>query len=169
MEVTQEQQAEWDSVLAEKAADAPAEGLQQTLATTQEPTRTAAVTEPVIAPKTTDERLEEALARVDKLEGRTRNTEGHIGGLTRNQNTMRDSMQQAAIAATAAVRDAPSRSQVTEAIADPEEWSTLKKEFPEWATATEKKIAASLAQSQGNAPDPRAIEQMAPPRCDMLA
>lgn len=160
MEATQEQQAEWDSVLAEKKSDAPAEGLQQKDSTERESTQTAAVTEPVVVPKTTDERLEEALARVDKLEGRTRNTEGHIGGLTRNQNTMRDSMQQAAIAATSAAKDAPTRSQVTEAISNPAEWDALKKDFPEWATATEKFMDSRLSQQRSSGPDPQAIDKM---------
>lgn len=160
MEATQEQQAVWDSVLAEKKSDAPAEGLQQKASTKPEPVQTVAVAEPVIATKTTDERLEEALARFEKLEGRTRNVEGHIGGLTRNQGQMRDSMQQAAIAATSAAKDAPTRSQVSEAIANPAEWDALKKDFPEWATATEKFMDARLSQQRGSAPDPQAIEQM---------
>ena len=160
MDATQEQQAVWDSVLAEKKTDAPAEGPQQDALTVLEPTQTAAVAEPAVATKTTDERLEEALARFEKLEGRQRNVEGHIGGLTRNQNTMRDSMQQAAIAATSAAKDAPTRSQVSEAIANPAEWDALKKDFPEWATATEKFMDARLLQQRGSAPDPQAIEKM---------
>jgi hypothetical protein len=165
MDLTEQQkQAEWDSVLAETAAKTPAEVPQSKVAveTEQNPAPEAAAVgaeaiEPAAKAKTTDELLTEMLGRFDKLEGRQRNVEGHIGGLTRNQNSMRDTLSAAATAA-AATKDAPTKSQVTEAIANPEEWDSLKKDFPEWATATEKFLDARLAQSRGS--DPQAIEAM---------
>jgi hypothetical protein len=155
MENAQDQQKIWDEVAAEKG-NAPAVRPQI------DPS--PVVAEPVIAateePKapTTEDQLREALARVEKLEGRTRNVEGHIGGLTRNQNEIRSTLQ-AAQAAAAVTKDAPTTGQIKEAIADPEKWSALKTDFPEWADATAEYVDARLAQVKAG-PDIAAIEKI---------
>lgn len=92
--------------------------------------------------------LAEMKARFEKLEARTRNAEGHIGGLNHNQKQMQETLA-AARAATQKVSDAPTQGQVREAIDNPQEWEALKGDFPEWATATEKYMDARMAKAGG--------------------
>lgn len=103
--------------------------------------------------------MKELMDRFEKLEHRTRNAEGHIGGLNHKQKLL-DETVQAAKAATEQVRSAPSQSQVNEAIADPEEWNALKEDFPEWATATEKFMDAKLAAAKPQAFDMSPIDKL---------
>lgn len=106
--------------------------------------------EPVEAPPVEEKKpeaidpMKELMDRFEKLESRTRNAEGHIGGLNHKQKLIEETVQ-AAKAATHQVLSAPSQAQVKEAIADPAEWNALKEDFPEWATATEKFMDAKLA------------------------
>jgi hypothetical protein len=84
------------------------------------------------------------LEKLEKLEGRQRNVEGHIGGLKTAQNKLHEAMESARELAKKA-SEAPTQSQVAEASKNPEEWETLKKDFPEWADATEKLLGSRLA------------------------
>lgn len=92
------------------------------------------------------------MERFDKLEARTRNAEGHIGGLNHQQKLLQESIQAASKAATKQVTDAPTKEQVSEALKNPQEWEDLKLAFPEWATATEKFMEAKLASIKPEAP-----------------
>lgn len=92
--------------------------------------------------------LAEMKARFEKLEQRTRNAEGHIGGLSDSQRKMQETLT-ASRAATQKVSDAPTQGQVREAIDNPQEWEALKNDFPEWATATEKYMDARMAKANG--------------------
>ena len=87
-------------------------------------------------PEVKPDPMQDFLSRFEQLEKRTRNTEGHIGGLNHNLKLMQETMA-AANAAKKAVSDAPTQSQVNEAITNPKEWDELKGDFPEWARATE--------------------------------
>lgn len=105
----------------------------------------AVVPEPeVVKPPEPDDSMKVLLERLDKLENRTRNTEGHIGGLNHQQRLLQETLQAASKAAVK-VDDAPTQAQVTEAMANPQEWESLKGDFPEWATATEKFMEAKLS------------------------
>ena len=146
-----DQQAVWDEIKAERT-DAPAE---KPLPVVEKPEVVEAV-EPPKGP-TTDELLRDALAKIEKIEGRQRNVEGHIGGLTRNQTALKETMAAAQAAATVA-KEAPTTKQVTEALSSPKEWEALKSEFPEWSDATEKFLDAKLARIAAPV-DIKAIEQ----------
>lgn len=76
------------------------------------------------------------LAALEKLSNRMRNVEGHIGGLTSQQQAIRDSLTVSKEAATQ-VSAAPSQAAVQEALKNPELWDALKDDYPEWAAATE--------------------------------
>lgn len=154
MENARDQQAIWDEVAAEKG-NAPAEK-PQLAQTVVEVEPVAAATEEPKTP-TAEDQLRDALARIEKIEGRTRNVEGHIGGLTRNQNEIRSTLQ-AAQAAAVTTKDAPTAAQVKEAIANPEEWDALKSDFPEWALATEKFLDSRLS-SMPKGMDEAALEK----------
>lgn len=102
----------------------------------------AAVPEPVVEPPKVDDSMKTLIERLDKLENRTRNTEGHIGGLNHQQKQLQETL-----AASKAVKvdDAPTQAQVTEAMANPQEWEALKEDFPDWASATEKFLEAKIS------------------------
>lgn len=103
---------------------------------------------PAPAPKpelTTEEKLADALTRMTKMEQRLRNTDGNIGGLKKAQADLNDAIQVAATKAAAGVEKAPSATQIAKAVANPEEWESLKATFPDWSNATEKFIDAKIA------------------------
>lgn len=107
------------------------------------------VEEPTEAVKQEEEKpdpLKEILTRFDKLEGRTRSVEGHIGGLTSRLKSMNEQMDAAKVAASA-VSEAPTAGQMKEASESPKEWESLKEDFPEWAQATEKLLDSRMGKS----------------------
>lgn len=119
----------------------------------------AAVPEQVEPPKV-DEATKALLERFEKLESRTRNVEGHIGGLNHQQKQLQETLL-ASSRAAADVSDAPTQTQVREAIANPEEWEALKGDFPEWASATEKFLDARISQIKpGKAIDPEELKRV---------
>ena len=136
MEEQQSAQDLWDQELAGREDGQPAE--RPTVINPPAATEQAVgETKPDAPAKpTTEELLTQALARVEKLEGRTRNVEGHIGGLTSQQKALHDTFA-AARSAAAEVKDAPTQAQIKQAIANPEQWDRLKDDFPEWSAATE--------------------------------
>jgi hypothetical protein len=102
--------------------------------------------------------LTEIIAKLEAIEKRQRNVEGHIGGLTSQQKKLHEAMEAARRAAPDA--DAPSKAQVTQAVANPDKWEKLKGEFPEWAEATEDLLGARLAGvQQGPQVDPAEIDR----------
>lgn len=102
-----------------------------------------AKTDPTTAPASEPEPEPEWKKAIAKLEERTRNVEGHIGGLTAAQKALRETMA-AAQAAAKAAPDAPTQAQLDKAISDPDEWKTLETDFPEWARGTKSLIDARL-------------------------
>ena len=136
MEEQQSAQEAWDRELAARQDGQPAERpiANDPPAATEAVVEAAKLADP---PKpNTDDLLAQALDRVAKLEGRTRNVEGHIGGLT-SQHRALESTLAAARTAAANVQDAPTQAQIKQAIASPQQWDRLKVDFPEWAMATE--------------------------------
>ena len=87
--------------------------------------------------------MKELLARFEKIESRTRNVEGHIGGLTSHMKSLNETLA-ASRAAAQNVSEAPTTAQVREAMESPKEWEDLKGDFPEWAAATEKLLESRL-------------------------
>ena len=108
-----------------------------------------------VEPEKVDQ-YKELLTRFEQLEKRTRNTEGHIGGLNHNQKLIQETLA-ASKAANEKVSDAPSQQQVKEAMSNPKEWDDLKTDFPEWASATEKLLDARLP--KGGEVDREALEK----------
>ena len=105
----------------------------------------AVVPEPVEPePPKADDSMKVLLDRLDKLESRTRNTEGHIGGLNHQQKLLQETLQAASNKAAANVDEAPTQAQVTEAMKNPEKWEALKGDFPEWGSATEEFVDAKI-------------------------
>lgn len=89
--------------------------------------------------------LESLLQRIEKFEqGQGKNSDklfGHIGRLERSYRELQTA-QATGQAAAKTVDDAPSQSAIKAAAEDPQEWATLKSQYPEWAAATEKMVAA---------------------------
>jgi hypothetical protein len=112
------------------------------------PTETPAVAtpEPTQPPVETVEPdpMKQLAERLDKFEATTNKLAGHIGGLTRAQQEIQQTLAASKVAASAA-ESAPTQAQVAEAIGSSKEWDALKEEYPEWASATEKLLDAKLA------------------------
>jgi len=103
--------------------------------------------------------MKEVIARIEKFEASQAKLAGHIGGLTRNQEEIKQLLA-ASKKATENVADAPSQAQVKEAMASPKEWEDLKSEYPEWAAATEKFMDSKLATLKApQTLDPEAIDK----------
>ena len=161
MEENQDQQAMWDEVAAERAADPDKKPVAKPVETpkAKEPEAVKPeVATPEAAKPTIEEQLAQALSANSKLADRLRNVEGHIGGLTSQQRMMQETMA-AARNAAAEVKDAPTPAQVKAAIANPEQWEKLKGDFPEWSDATEKFIDAKLSGIKSGA-DVATVEQL---------
>jgi hypothetical protein len=94
--------------------------------------------------------------KIGRLEGQLRNVNGHIGGLSEGQKQLKATME----AARANVKDAPTKEQVAEAMADPAEWTALREDFPEFVKATESLLAAKLAGLQTPGIDQGAIDKI---------
>lgn len=99
--------------------------------------------------------LAQIMEKLDKLSDRQRNVEGHIGGLKTSQQSMQAAMEAARKTATT---EAPTKQEAAKAAEDPEKWKALKKDFPEWAEATEELLKANLATVQ---PAGKAFDQAA--------
>lgn len=139
-------QSEWDAVAKERETGIALPAEKPQVAETVKP--------PVVA-----DPVQELRETIAKLEARTRNAEGQIGGLNRNQLSMQETLQAASKAASQ-VNSAPTKTQIQEAMQDPAEWASLKKDFPDWATATEKYFDARLAQMKGQSIDPAQIARI---------
>jgi hypothetical protein len=92
--------------------------------------------------------MAQILEKLEKLEGRQRNVEGHIGGLKTAQQSLHAAMESARKQSTETSTDAPTKSAVAAAATNPQKWEELKKDFPEWAEATEELLGARLATLQ---------------------
>lgn len=165
----QEAQALWDEVAAERqgttATTPPTEAKEEpkTEEPAEEPKEETPPEEPEVKTEPEPDKpdpLAELVTRFEKLEGRQRNVEGHIGGLKDGQQRMLE-MLSAAKTAAANTDDAPTQSQVKEAFTSPAKWESLKKEFPEWADATEALLDARIAgMKPGASVDPAEIDKI---------
>ena len=94
------------------------------------------------------ESLQAKVATVDDLQNRVKTAEGRVGAL------------QSELAKRAAVvqKEAPTEEQIAAAEADDADWEQLKEDFPEWAGALDKRIAAMSADLAKNKPDMEAFK-----------
>lgn len=129
-------------------AEKPTQEPEKTAEVTVEPTEAAAPAVPEAETKPEPEpepewKKEIAALRAEneKLAQRTRNVEGHIGGLTNAQRLLQESM--AAAKAAAPKADAPTEKQLASAIEDPAEWKVIEEDYPEFAKATKALMAAN--------------------------
>lgn len=99
--------------------------------------------QPVLEEAKTDP-LADIVARIERFENSQNTLAGHIGGLTRTQKALQQTLE-ASRAASVSVQAAPTNAEVKAAIENPKEWESLKDDFPEWATATEKYLESRLS------------------------
>lgn len=76
------------------------------------------------------------LEKLDKVPDQIRNLAGHIGGL---KSAIQPALD-AAKAASAAGKDAPTGTQIEAAASSGPKWTQLKEDFPEWADAAEERF-----------------------------
>lgn len=86
------------------------------------------------------------LAEIDQLKQanaqllhHVKTTEGRVAAMQREAEMARRAATQVA------PQDAPTQGQIADAAKSPEEWEQLKQDFPEWATAIDKKLTAEFA------------------------
>jgi hypothetical protein len=86
------------------------------------------------------------LAEIDQLKQanaqllhHVKTTEGRVAAIQREADLARRAATQVA------PQDAPSQGQIADAAKSPEEWEQLKQDFPEWASAIDKKLTAELS------------------------
>jgi hypothetical protein len=91
-----------------------------------------------------DPALAEIRDSIARLADRQRNMEGHIGGLKTHQQQLYAELK-AASTARSRVDNAPTQQEVDLAISSPAEWEELKRDYPEWANATEKLLDSRLS------------------------
>jgi hypothetical protein len=176
----EQQQAMWNEVAAERAGStattppnpepapesAPESDVKDnaTAPAAAEPENNGADPEPPPKADPLAEAIATLTAKIDKLEGRQRSVDGHIGSLTAQQRALNDKMLgQLAAGREAAnkVDNAPTAAQIAEAVKNPKEWEDLKEEYPTWANATEKFFEARLASLKTPSPiDPARIDQI---------
>jgi hypothetical protein len=115
--------------------------------TKQEPEVTAAPKEePAQAepqPEDKPDPLKDVLARLEKYEKSHDTLSGKLGRLMQSHEQIQQSLATAQAAAKQ-VGDAPSKQEITSAAKDPEKWAALKKDYPDWATATEELLDARI-------------------------
>jgi len=103
--------------------------------------------------------MQASVAEMEETKGRLKQTESRIGAITNELY--------AAKKAAAEMAAAPSKAQMEEAARSDEDWEQLKSEFPEWASATDKrmdakmnaKIAKLREEFAGNTPNSAAIQE----------
>ena len=87
--------------------------------------------------KATLDSVNNRLADVDKVSGRLRNVEGHLGGIAQQLKT--------ALATAKTVEKAPTQEQIQKAAASSDRWNRIKEDFPEWAEAMDERLAEMRA------------------------
>lgn len=100
--------------------------------------------------------VRESLSAIAGFQGRIRNVEGHIGGLTSVTKELKSAMSAATSAAAAAGNDAPTDEQIAAAAGSSAKWSQMKEDFPEWTEAMEERLSTV---GRGGAVDVEAIRK----------
>lgn len=129
----------WNEVAAENAgkpAPKPAAPQPAALPAAVAPEKPSAAPDPLAE-------INARLAEFEKIGARMRNVEGHIGNLNGAQKELK-AMLDAGKTAAGDAPQAPSHTEIKQAVSNPAEWDELKKDYPEWATATEKLLDARV-------------------------
>ena len=100
---------------------------------------------PAPAAVETPDPLKDVLARFDKLQQSHDRLAGNLGRVQQNYEQVQLQLT-AAQAAQKTVDDAPGKQAMQRAAEDPVKWAALKKEFPDWAEATEELLASRPTQ-----------------------
>lgn len=157
--------AEWNSVTAEREGNAtpetPPEQKPETVAET--------IPEPAAEPKPIDpyeglhpevraklERFDQMAGAQQQLINELKEAKGRIGAL---QSEFAKSRQ-------AKPAEQPSQTQIAAAQADPEKWSALKQDFPEWGEGITAYVEARLGQLGGTGLSPEQVEQLVAQRTE---
>jgi hypothetical protein len=156
----EQDQAEADAAFAAGYDDKPTEtpaAVKPEAAAKEDPKPAEVKAEPAKEEPVAEPTLQDVLARLDKFEqghGKFQQTHdklaGHIGRLERSYREIESKMATGQAAAKT-VDDAPTQAAIKAASDDPQEWSTLKSQYPEWAAATEKMVAARAPSFDANA------------------
>jgi hypothetical protein len=97
------------------------------------------------------EGLRTKVVGIDGLSDRLKQTERRLGGVLNELHAAKE--------AAKVVTNAPSKEQINQAATSQAEWDRIKEDWPEWAAATEGKIAAERADILSKLPDIEAIRQ----------
>lgn len=141
--VTQEQM--WDEEAAKlDAGDPPAESLAAA------PDTPPLIEEPQPAPEDpfagVPDIVKARLAELDELRNGQAQLLHHVKTAEGRVAAMQRDLQQAKAAQqTVAPQEAPSQGQMVAAATNPQEWEQLKQDFPEWATAIDKRLASEIS------------------------
>jgi hypothetical protein len=108
------------------------------------PEAPAAPSEPESTPAVDPVRQE-----LEELKHLVKSTVGRVGAL-------QSELQKIGSAAATRVADSPSEKQIAAASADPEKWSRMKEDFPDWAEAVEAFVSSRAPAASGA--DPKVVE-----------
>ncbi len=95
------------------------------------------------------EGLRSKVSVLDQIEYRLKQAESRVGGLTNELHAAKEASKQ--------VSDAPTAKQIAESSGTQEAWDALKDDFPEWAEATNYRLAAQRAEIVGLIPNAEAL------------
>lgn len=130
-------QAEWDSLVAERANPGSAEAAPASAEPAESTPAPIEASAPAAAPPAAPT-MEQLLAQMQELSNAVKRSEGRVSSLQSDLARQRN-------AQPAQAEPQPSTEQVALAIEDPEEWKKLQDEFPEWGVAIQKKLDATTA------------------------
>lgn len=147
--IEQDQQAIWNELSAERTGKPAKLAAKPAIV----PAEVLPVAEVKVDPF---EAINARLNEFEKLGNRVRNVEGHIGNLSGAQKQMKE-MIEAGKSAASQSGNAPTQTEIKAAAANPAEWDDLKKDYPEWADATEKFFDSRMQKNSGF--DAQAFEQ----------
>lgn len=130
----QDAKAAWKEVADERAGKEP----KPAKAVETPPVVKSAEPAAVVTEPTEPEWKKEFTELKSQLDSRLRKSEGHIGQIIGSQKEIKELLAASQQAKQQVGSDAPTQAEVKQAAADPSEWADLKRQYPEWALATEK-------------------------------
>lgn len=121
----------WGEVAAERAGQVPAKPAEKPA--------TPAAEAPLVA-QVTPEPVVDYAAKFAEVEARFHRTESSLGRINADLKAQLEASKTAA-----KTTEGPTQAEIKTAAVDPAEWDALKKDYPEWATATEKLLESRMA------------------------
>lgn len=107
------------------------------------------------------EALQAKVSNFDQMDARLKQAERRVGAMTTELHAAKD--------AAKAVANAPTKEQIVDASASEAEWAELKEAFPEWTSATEKRIASANAETLKRIPDAEVIKRQVAEQVETIA